>query len=327
MLAEIAARSNAERDAEAAETIIVGTDEDGEPMAPAPAAEPEETQDTASDADPAAPVAAQSAPSQTFDENAEYELIVHGKPMKFKGSAIRAAGEASLRKETAADQKLQEASALLARAEAAVRGAPTATADAQPPAAPAQPAEPDFLAIAQDIQLGGSEQAAAAMRKLWEAGRASNVVTRDEFQRTLQTVPAVIQAQNAFREAAQFATTEYADLLADPYLKDAFVQAEQRLRKEGDQRPPRELYVEIGEDMRKRFNRPKPANGMAPVASAAPAAAGQMAAREARKAAAPAAPRLASVRMEATPEAKPKTRAEIIEDMRRARGQLQGQRI
>lgn len=124
----------------------------------------------------------------------------------------------------------------------------------------------------------------------------------------------------AFAEGKKFARTEYGDLLNDPDLGAIFLMKENAFRKAGDQRGYNELYKAIGDEMRVKFVRPKPGATAAPAAQ--PSTQGRtMAEKQAAKAQAPAAPRLASARLDGDGnQPRPATRAEIIDKQRRARG-------
>lgn len=344
-MAEIAARSNAQADVDAAESVQ-SVDDDGNPVAAAPAVpDPDQTVDEPTPGDPAdgtpplaepdvtpevasapAAVPAAAAPAipapqpapDWIDPNADYELIVDGKPLKVKGAQIVDHGRRALQKETTADYRLQLATQTLEEAK-------RIAAQLKPaPEAPAAPAALDEASLAQMIQFGTPEQAAEAVKAL--RTQRPDTVTKDGLQQFLTTnLPAVVDAQLAFREAANHAKKEYGDLLADPYLSQLWYMKEDQMRKAGDVRAYGELYTAIGDDLRKHFNRPKPTTSLVPApVAAAPTqqAAPTLAQRQAAKAAAPAAPRLAAARMEGGADvAKPKTREEIIEQMRKARGQ------
>lgn len=298
--AEIAARSNIDRDAEAKETIPPGEEDarrDADPEDP-------EIRNAAGDTDPqplpSAPAveAAPAAAPSGFDTEAEYDLIVDGKPIKVKGSQIIDTGRRSIQKEVAADQRLEMASRLLMDAQARA---------AQPPSG-APPAAPDksFLDIAQEIQFGTTEQAAARLEKF----RADVIAAATK--EAAKVVPGISADQLAFQKSVDFVQSEYADLLADPYLKPLFFSEETRRRKAGDRSGYTDLYKSIGEDLRKHFNRPKVGAPAAPAPT--------LVQRREAKEAAPAAPKLASVRLSGGEAKKPATREEIIARMQESRG-------
>jgi hypothetical protein len=339
ILKEIAARANADADRDAAETAVV-TDEDGNEVAAAPEAlaeppaEPQGEPETPAEPEPAA--AAPEAPSAPvapavagIDPEAEYELVVEGVPMKFKGSQIVDAGKRTLQKETAADYKLQLATQALeeARRQAAQQPTPQGAAAPAAPAAPTVEQLSDAQ-LAEMMQFGQPEQAAKAVAEIRR--RPANAVTTEAMETYFrQQLPKIVDHELAFREATRFAQTEYGDLLADPYLGPLFHAEEDKRRAAGNNKPYADLYREIGDDLRKHFNKPKPTGATPPAApptrQAAPAPTMQQ--RQAAKAAAPAAPRLASARLEGGgQEQKPKTREQIIQQMQERRGQRPAQK-
>lgn len=316
VMAEIAARSNIQADENAKETADT-VDDEGNEVDPPPTAEEPAAAAPQEDA-PAAPVepaaAAPAAPAGV-DPEAEYEIEIEGRATKVKGSQIIDAGRRTLQKETAADYRLQLATEALeqARRQAAVPAGPVA---------PAEPAPLNDLQLAELVQFGSKEQAAAAIAEIRR--RDSSAVTTEGLQQFMSAqLPKLVDRQLEFREATRFVQDEYGDLLGDPYLKQMFFWKEDQMRKAGDTRGYIDLYKDIGEGLRKHFNRAK-APGSAPVAptsNAAPAAPTRDQ-RLAAKAAAPAAPKLASARLDGGAGLpKPKTREEIIEGMRRSRGQ------
>ena len=306
ILADIAARSNEESDQNAQETTDV-MDEDGnitsstkeepvvEEQEEEKSEEPETVDETATH--PVVETATQFNPDQ------DYDIVVNGKPMKVKGSQIIERGKMALQKESAADQKLELASRLLQEVQ---------TRTTQPPAqAVVVPPSLTDEQLAEIIQYGTKEQAAQAIAELRKAGQSSETA---QIMMAKQ-LPQVVSDQLAFHEAAKFVQTEYGDLLTDPYLKQLFFMKENELRMTGDRRSYIELYKTIGEDLRTHFNKPKT------TPAAQQPAPKTMEEKVAAKAAAPAAPKLASARMEGKGEAKAPTREEIIAKMQLARGQ------
>ena len=320
--AEIAKEANERADADAKQPMPPRDGEapptDGEELtleegaAQANAAAEAETQPEP--APEAAPEAEAQPGSAAIDPNAEYDVTVDGMKLKVKGQKIIDAGYRTFQKETAADYRLQMATKMLEDARKTVSGVPAA--ETPPPAqgaAQPQPAQQiDPMQLAELIQFGTKEQAAEAIKLLQK--RDPTTLTQEGLQQFMvQQIPQMVNQQLSFRDAVNFAKSEYGDLLNDPYLKDLFILKEDQMRKAGDTRAPQELYKEIGDGLRKHFNRPKVAPTTTPKT---------MEERKEAKAKAPATPRLASARMEGgegTP--KPKTHAEIIEAMRKARGQ------
>jgi hypothetical protein len=330
--ADIAKRANQDADAAASESVPEG---DGETMpaettataapqvsqqvtepaeteaAPAAAAEPASPEP----APEAAPAAAPATPG--IDPNAEYDIVVDGQPMKLKGSQILS----RVQKSEAADYRLQLASKLFEEAKraAGMQAQPPAQGAAPHQQAPSQPAQLDEAQLAQLIQFGTSEQATEAIKAL--RAQRPDVVTQQDLQQFLrQGVSQQVRLEIMFAEGKSLVEKEYGDLLADPYLSKLFFVRENELRKAGDTRAHVELYKEIGEDIRKHFNRPSASRPAAP-APAQPATP-SLAAKLAAKVAAPAAPKLASARLDGGSQVqKPKSREDIINEMRTARGQ------
>lgn len=323
--AEISRAANERADADAKEAM---PPRDGE-APPAVEEEKEQTPDEAAaeanaaaeveekqEAVPVTPPVTADPTQQAVDPNADYDVTVDGQKMKVKGQKIIDAGFRTFQKETAADYRLQLATKMLEDARKTVSEVPAG--QAQPPqggAAPATSAAPqhiDPLQLAELIQFGTKEQAAEAIKLL--QNRDPSTVTQEGLQQfMLQKIPQLVNAQISFRDAVNFAKAEYGDLLNDPYLRDLFVMREDQMRKAGDARAPQELYKDIGENLRKHFNRPK-------VTPTKPTV--TMEERKEAKAKAPATPRLASARLEGGEgTSKPKSTADIIAGMQKARGQ------
>lgn len=298
-LAEIAARANADADQNAQETTD-SMDDDGN-ITSATEEVVEETTEHVEESTETPVVEQTTQVATAFDPDQDYDIVVNGKPMKVKGSQIIERGKMALQKESAADQKLELASRLLQEVQAKVTP-------------PAQAVETPSLSdeqLAEIIQYGTKEQAAQAISQLRSAGQSS-----EKAQLMMaQQLPKVVSDQLAFHEAAKFVQTEYGDLLTDPYLKQLFFLKENQLRETGDRRAYVELYKEIGEELRTHFNKPKTTPGTQQPAAKT------LEQKVAAKAAAPAAPKLASARMEGKGEAKAPTREEIIAKMQLARGQ------
>ncbi len=261
--------------------------------------------------EPAKPAAA-AAPAPVVDE--DVTITVEGKPMVVKKSQIMEVGTRTLQKETAADYKLELASKLLAEAQKATQQPPVQQQQAAP-----QIEQMSDEQLAEMIQFGTKEQATAALKQL----RQPVGPTPQELQKLVTEMPSQVRNQMAAEEAIKFADAEYADLIAIPYLKDAFASEAVRRRQAGDTRAPIELLKSVGEDMRVQLNRPKPGSATTLATAATPTnSTVTMEQRHAAKVNAPAAPKLASARMEGGGEApRPKSRLEIINQARKARGQ------
>ena len=309
---EIAAAAAARREAEAAERIP------GMEPAPAPVAEVATTV--------AAPATEEAVPAEgggrveeaapkAIDPNAEYDLIIDGKPVKVKASQIMETGQRALQKELAADQRLELATRMLEEAKRRAEGQPPVPTGAQPtgktesaPAAGKSDAE-----LAHSIQYGTQEQAGEAIAEIRR--RDSTAVTQDSLQEFIvQQLPAAVSSQLAFHQAVTSAKDEYKDIFADPHLTTLFHVQEHQARQAGDVRSHSDLYKAIGDGIRSHFKLAAPTKANGPT----------IAEKKVAKAAAPSVPKLASVRIE-TPGGPPKTPEEVrdgvLAKMKAARGQ------
>lgn len=328
-LKEIAAKVAKQHVVDAAETVdsvdddhvITPADPAAEPPAePAAAATSEESSDTppSSGDDPAPPAAAAPAPGQ-IDPAQEYEVTVEGQKIKVPGSKIIEAGIRTYQKESAADFRLKMASELLQEAQARAQAAQATPpgADQQPPAKPADgPSDAD---LAKALQFGTEEQAANAIAILKSRGAAS---PEQIAGFVAQQSRAAARDEYLFQEGRRFLESEYGDLLANDHLKRLIILEEQRYRapKErgglGDRRPYKDVYKDIGENLRTAFKLQKPSTP-APSGGSTP---GSAQARAAAKAKAVPVPKMAAARVSEAAAEKPKTASDIIAGMAASRG-------
>lgn len=157
----------------------------------------------------------------------------------------------------------------------------------------------DDLALARAIQMGSEEEAVAALRKLKSSGPSKDDLTR------------VVDERLTFNTAINKFQTEYADVFSDPQLKQMALDADARLLAAGDSRPYFDRYQDIGNGIRnwvKDLKAPKNDANLQPD-------------KLTRKAAAPAAPRLASgTSQTSVEEEKEESAQEIIQAMAKSRG-------
>lgn len=319
ILEEIAKGVHAQHEKEAAEQVPL-IDDDGNITLPegAPPAEETPAEDASAESGshpspPQEPAAAAPADKQLepIDPNKLYRVKIDGQEVEVPGKAIIDAGFRTFQKETAADFRLRLASQLLEEAEARVRAA--TPKDAPPAEKPSEKLTDEQLAHA--IQFGTAEQAAAALKEL--RGRPS--VTEERVASIVDArARRIAQDEIQFQEALSFVQSEYADLLANDYLRRLFLLEENRRRAprerggEGDTRPYKELYRAIGEDLRKAFGLAKPAGGP-PKPAANP--------REQRKQEMVPVPKTAAARMKESEGQKAPSVSEVIAKMAAARGQ------
>jgi hypothetical protein len=245
---EIAERTNANLAAEAAERFNE-VDEEGNPIEAAPSLE-----EAARAANAAAGQIEEEAPAAAatpatppkgmpvIDPSAEYDFVVDGKPVKILGSKIIRDAQIN----TAADQRLSLASQLLEEAKAKSGALP---AGAQPPLTPAGTKAPTDEELAEMIQFGTKEQAAAALATLRTSSRA---VTPEQIAGFVsQQVSRQIETSRQLQRAAEFMQTEYPDIMGNRYLRNLFDMEEDTRRKAGVTLGYVELYKLIGDDIRK----------------------------------------------------------------------------
>lgn len=326
-LAEVAKTVQAKHAVDASETAD-SIDDDGNITPAGTAAEPQEPADTESVAD-ATPAAApakaeekapEAAPGAIFPDQ-EYDAVVEGKKIKVKGQSLIDAGFRTFQKETAADYRLQMASELLKEAENKTRAL---TTPAPQPAPRQETTAQSDADLAQAVQFGTPEQAEKAIKELRGRG---NVPPEHLDQMIDKRSRMAVQDEIQFQSAKEFVDTEYKDLLSNDYLRRMFFLEENRRRApkerggEGSTKSYKDLYAEIGEDLRKNFNLPKPSTGATPSSPTPP---GTAAVRQARKADTPPVPRTAATRIsEASEVTKAPTSSELIARMAASRGKNQ----
>lgn len=183
----------------------------------------------------AAALAANQPAAPASSDDQMITLIVDGKEVTRPLSEVLDAGKRYLQKDMTADERLVEATRILKEANEKF-GKP------QPAERPSEalPVEDDDAALARAIQLGSDEEARAAIAKLRKSGRTDDT-----------SITSMIDARIEFREAAAWVNNEYKDLLEDPLLGDVFRNKEVELRRQGDKRPYRDLYKDIGDGLRK----------------------------------------------------------------------------
>ena len=300
-LREIAKRRNTQVAAEGAEPMPPGEDEDlKEPSLEEGAAQAEQLADQ-EDGEPEK----QAEPEKPVEQEEMETIIVEGKTMQVPKSKIFEQGIRALQKETAADYKLQQASALLEEA----RRSAEAPKKQEQEVSVLDDMTPEQLA--ERVQYGTKEQATEVFDYLLKKTQPK--------QQEVPDIASMVKMQLEFQEGQKYLRREYGDIMDDPYLQPVFVHAETRLRQAGDRRSYEDLYKAIGDDIRKHFNRPKP-SAEVNTEPAAPTKERTMAQRREDKAKSPAVPNLATMRIEGGDMPKQLTSKEIIERARLARG-------
>lgn len=217
------------------------------------------------------------------------KIKVDGQEQEVTLDKILDAGKRTLQKESSADKRLEEATRLLREIE---------TKYAQPKQeSPSQ--EWDDNTIAEALEHGTTEQKAYAISLIRGRSNATPEQLTDQVaSRVLDTVD--------FRNSAEWFSTEYKDIVDDPYLLQLASMAEDKARAVGDNRSRRELYKEIGDNLRKWKG-----------GTTAPAS---FEAKKEQKSTIVNLP-TASIKKSAPEPQKAKSTSDVIEDMRKARGQ------
>lgn len=219
------------------------------------------------------------------------KIKVDGEEREVPKDKVFDAGIRAMQKESAADKRLEEATRLLKEAE---------TKYAQVQEKPESPPQQwDDATVAYALEHGNDEQKAYAVSLL----RGRDLATPDDI---VKQAEARVMDKIDFRDASQWFLDEYKDIAADPYLFQLASTAEDNLLKSGDTRSRKEIYKAIGDDLRKWKG------GITETKSL-----------EEKKEQKSNIVNLnsASVKKSAPVENKPKTTSEIIEDMRKRRGQ------
>lgn len=227
-------------------------------------------------------------------QDAVEELItvkVDGELRQIAKDKIYEAGLRAVQKESTADKRLEEATRLLKEVEQKI---------AVPPQNQNLSPEWDDSIIAYALEHGDEAQKTEAVRQL--RGREQSATP----EQIAQIATANVLDRVDFQTAAEWFVNEYKEIQQDPYLLQLAALKESQMRNSGDQRPRKELYREIGDELRKWKG------GAVAVTS--------LEQKREQKAEITNLP-TASVRKEAPAAPKAATPSDIIEQMRKARKQ------
>ncbi len=287
-IAQIAERTRQERDEEikASGGEVVDTKLTGEP-------EPENKEESAPEPEAKANLESEVAPEAKPEPVEEFVTIkVDGETRQVPKDKIYEAGMRTLQKESAADKRLEEATRLLKDIEQRF---------VKPQQDAVPPQQWDEPTIAYALEHGTDEQKVEAVRQLRvrEKTATPEEIVAIAESRVLDKID--------FQDAVNFLRTEYKEIASDPYLLQLASFKENQMRAAGDTRPRKALYKEIGDELRKW--------------KGGPVAAPTLEEKREQKAANVTNLPSASVRKAAPEQPKPKTPSDIIEDMRKRRGQ------
>lgn len=241
---------------------------------------------------------AEDKPKEVQEPTPQPEVIkikVDGEEREVTKDKILDAGIRAMQKESTADKRLEEATRLLREVEQKYAEPQEKKQDN-----PSQ--EWDDSTVAYALEHGDESQKAYAISLLRGRGNTTQKDLEAIEQRAVNKALDTLD----FRDSSQWFQTEYKDVVSDPYLLQLAAIAEDRARANGDQRSRRELYKSIGDDLRKW--------------KGGQSAAMSLEEKKEQKSNIVNLPS-ASVRKSAPAEAKPKTMSDIIEDMRKRRGQ------
>ena len=219
------------------------------------------------------------------------QIKVDGELREVPKDKILDAGIRAMQKESSADKRLEDATRLLREIEAKY---------AQPAPAKVDPSPQwDDATVAYALEHGSEEQKAYAVGQL----RGRETTTPEQIE---QNTERKILDKLDFMESSKWFSTEYKEIVIDPYLLQLAAIAEDKARANGDTRPRKELYQEIGENLRKWKG------GVTAETS--------FESKKEQKSNIVNLPS-ASVKKSAPEVSKPKTASDIIEQMRKSRGQ------
>ena len=242
-MAEITARVRQERDEEIKASGGDVIDTTSATVAdPSAAPAPDQPGPAADDAPPPAPPAADAAPQPTPAGAAPIEdlvtIKVDGVMQQVPREKIYEAGLRAVQKESSADRRLEEATRLLREVEQRIAPQPVQN----PP--PSQAWDEEIIAYA--LAHGTEEQKAEAVRQI--RGGRQETATPDQIA---STVESRILDKVDFQSSAAWFQETYKDIVSDPYLLQIASLQEDHMRANGDTRPRKELYAEIGNGLRK----------------------------------------------------------------------------
>lgn len=226
------------------------------PEAPKEEAKPEEIQK-------------EEAEEKPVEEEVE-TIKVDGQEQKVPKSKIYEAGKRALQKESAADQRLEEATRLFKEAQALHSKLNQSPGAASPEKKPQIDAE----ALADKLQYGDKKDAAEAILEIVKATGRSQEQVATQTQglsgpQLDQYVTKAVTERMAFQTALdRFVQPPeqggYADLWNEPTLRKLVIEKEAELRNSGDTRPYWEVFQEAGNSVRewtKKLAGPTPQGG------------------------------------------------------------------
>lgn len=213
------------------------------------------------------------------------EIKVDGEIRKVEKEKIVDAGIRALQKESTADKRLEEATRLLREVQTKY-AAPQTDGLSQW----------DDETVEYAIQHGDEQQKAYAEQ-----------LKKERQEAIPDQIAAKVMSQIEAKSAAEWFATEFKDIVQDPYLLRLAVEAENDALKSGDTRPHKERFKQFGDTLRAWKGGNATQDGLAQ--------------KQEHKAQKVVSLQSASVKKSAPQETKPKSTNDVIEEMRKARGQ------
>jgi len=207
-----------------------------------------------------APIEDESSPpateSEVLDGYTETEETSRSEPTAKRKMRLKVNGE---ERELTEDQVIALAQKV-ASADEYLRIAKEAAAVSRPPVQEPAPSYSDVLEgpseedlqLAQALQVGSTEEAAAAIHALRGRSPSPDVISSQ------------VEDRIAYKQARDWAQETFTDVFEDPITARLFIAVDQDLLATGDRRPYRDRYKAIGEHIRTWKGGVKPATNQDP---------------------------------------------------------------
>ena len=237
-------------------------------------------------------------------------LKVEGQDVQYPKSKIMDAGQRALQKELTADKNLEEAKRIRTEADDLMAKATELMENAEKGKAQSEDANLNekLSDIAGRLQFGDEEDGQVALKELVDLFQM-NTGKVDTDALTRQVMQDV-QERTDWQNASAYVEEHYDDVMSDDIMRREFGRRENEYRDAGDERPYKDLYIAIAEELRDYRK------GLSPTSVA-----DSLTERRERKKTSEAPPSGHSVQSKQVQTEKPKTTTDVIAEMRKARGQ------
>jgi hypothetical protein len=157
-------------------------------------------------------------------------IKVDGQEKQVSRAEIEEAGKRYLQKDLSAERKLTEASRLFEEARLAKENS--------------QPSKPDAVTDDDDLKK-------LIMDSPFNEDAADKLVARLGRQQAIPDATEVVKRVLAERDLVSHYNSNYPDIAGDPFLHTLFLNEEERMRNQGDNRPHTEVWADAAEKLRK----------------------------------------------------------------------------